>query len=237
MKKILFAATMFAASLSASAQYEPGTFSLKPKLGFGISTITNMDDINVPIRNNYYEADKSVNVGFHGGVEFEYQVKKWLGLAAGLDYTRQGIGWETNKVKIDGIKYENFNNSIDLGYINLPIVANFYVVKGLALKTGLQFGFLTDAHQRYDVRTTDKKNHIKIEDLTKFSQNIYEDCNKVDLAIPVGISYEFKHHFTIDARYNIGLLKVNKDEFDYDETHRNGSFQMTFGWKFRVGRH
>ncbi len=235
MKKILFAATMLVASLSASAQYEPGTFSIQPKFGFGASTISNMEDIEVPILSHYYEVDKTANAGFQIGAEFEYQAKKWLGIAAGLNYTRQGMGWENNKVKIDGIKYENYNNSIDLGYINLPIVANFYVVKGLALKTGLQFGFLTDAHRRSDVHASQKADHTKIDNITQVSENIYEDCNKFDLAIPVGISYEFKHHFTIDARYNIGLLKVNKD-FD-DETHRNGSFQMSFGWKLGLGKH
>lgn len=236
MKKILLAATMMVAAMSANAQFEPGTFTLQPKLGFGISTVSNMEDITVPIVSHYYELEKTVKPGFQVGLEFEYQAKKWLGIAAGLNYTSQGMGWENFKINLDGIKYNSDNNQLDLGYINLPIVANFYVVKGLALKTGLQFGFLTDAHLRTNVRASHKEGNVNIDNLTQISENVRKECNKFDLAIPVGLSYEFKHHFVIDARYNIGLLKVNKEDSRYDEAHRNGSFQMSFGWKFGLNK-
>jgi len=236
MKKILLAAIMMVAAMNASAQFEPGTFTLKPQIGFGISTVSNMEDISVPIVGHYYELDKTVKPGFQVGLEFEYQAKKWLGIAVGLNYISQGMGWENFKSNLDGIKYNSYNNQLDLGYINLPIVAKFYVAKGLALKTGLQFGFLTDAHLRTNVRASHKEGDVKIDNLTQISENFYDECNKFDLAIPVGLSYEFKHHFVIDARYNIGLLKVNKDEMGNEDKHRNGSFQMSFGWKFGLNK-
>ena len=247
MKKIIVFVILLVASLGASAQYEVGKFSIQPKLGFGLSFISNTETVSVNLNNNSYDLDKRLNGGSHLGIEFEYQALKWLGIAAGLNYTHQGTAWENHKIKVSGVKYESFDNKIELGYINLPIVANFYVAKGLALKTGLQAGFLTDAHLKSSERTSltshDNTTDIdtKMTDLTEASSNIRKDCNKFDLAIPVGISYEFKHHFIIDARYNFGLLKVNQDKsvfWGYAKNTkgdcRNNSFQMSFGWKFKL---
>ena len=236
MKKMIMLATLMVAALSASAQFQPGTFSIQPKIGFGVSTISNAEDIDVDLGNHTYGIEKVPNVGIHVGVEFEYQAKKWLGIAAGLNYTRQGSAWENYKVKLDGVKLQSFNNNLDLGYINLPIVANFYVVKGLALKTGVQFGFLTDAHIRNSVRAEMKDGDTKVVNLTEHSTSIHKDCEKFDLAIPVGISYEFKHHFVIDARYYFGLLKVNKLEEIGEDNSFNRSFQLSFGYKYGLGK-
>jgi hypothetical protein len=62
--------------------------------------------------------------------------------------------------------------------------------------------------------------------------NIRKDCRKFDIAIPIGLSYEFKRHIVLDARYNIGLLTVNEED-DPDDPARNGVFQLTLGYKFK----
>ena len=52
--------------------------------------------------------------------------------------------------------------------------------------------------------------------------------NRVDIAIPIGLSYEFKG-VTLDARYNFGLVKVFRCS---DESIHNNSFVATLGYKF-----
>jgi opacity protein-like surface antigen len=52
--------------------------------------------------------------------------------------------------------------------------------------------------------------------------------NKFDLAIPVGLSYEY-NHITLDARYNIGITKLFSDS---DDTVRNQVVAVTLGYKF-----
>ena len=74
------------------------------------------------------------------------------------------------------------------GYINVPITLNYYPVAGLALKAGLQPGFLVNKDDAEDVKT-------------------------VDLSIPVGLSYEYQG-IVFDARYNIGVTKV-ADNYDH----------------------
>jgi hypothetical protein len=62
-------------------------------------------------------------------------------------------------------------------------MANFYVVEGLALKAGVQPGFV-------------------VSDDTEIAESF-------DFSVPVGISYEYAN-FQLDARYNIGCTKVFK---------------------------
>ena len=76
MKKMMMIAAMMVATLSANAQFEPGTFSLQPKAGLTVSEITG--------------DDTRAKAGFTAGVEAQYQMKSWFGLAAGVQYAQQG---------------------------------------------------------------------------------------------------------------------------------------------------
>jgi opacity protein-like surface antigen len=69
---------------------------------------------------------------------------------------------------------------------------------------------------------------------TKTTLDIEKDCNKIDLSIPVGISYEFRSHFVIDARYNIGLTKVNKESVSGVKDYKNNVVSLTVGYKFAL---
>ena len=99
-----------------------------------------------------------------------------------------------------------------LNYINIPLVANFYPVKGFALKAGVQFGFLLTAKQDED----DWKSNAE----------------KFNFAIPVGLSYEFRN-FVLDARYNFAVSPINKDRTD-DNRWRSDLIQLTIGYKFAL---
>ena len=173
-------AAMMVATLGASAQNEVGQFTLQPKVGLNISTITG-------------DGTKSA-VGLAAGVEAEYGVIEKLGITAGILYSMQGY-------KVDGV-----DKKFCMDYINIPILAQYYVIPGLAVKAGVQPAFLVRA---------------------SYDGNSFSDaCNKFDFSIPVGVSYEYKS-FVLDARYNFGLTKTAKNA---DKT-KNSVFQITVGYK------
>ena len=58
-----------------------------------------------------------------------------------------------------------------------------------------------------------------------------DDVNSIDLSVPVGISYDFGR-VVLDARYNLGLTKIFKDD-DYLDS-KNLAFQLTIGYKFTL---
>ena len=219
MKKLMMIAAMMVAAVSANAQFEPGTWSIQPKIGGTMSKVSNMPKL--PIGYNV-DLDKSVYTGALIGAEFEYQIAKPFSVAAGLNYSMQGCKWSDYK---EG-KAELKEPRIALGYINLPIVANVYIFKGFAIKAGVQFGFLTSAKLKYELK--DEKNNIK------FDSSIKDDCKKFDFSIPMGISYQVPTvPIYIDGRYNLGLTKIFKDDMG-DKTSKNQVFQITVGYKFAL---
>lgn len=197
MKKMMMMLIMAIVALTASAQNtlrDNGTFTLQPKVGIGIGALSGE-------WKTYSGVDNKSRIGFVAGVEGEYYANTWLGIALGVNYAQQGWKMEGNGLK----------ETYKLDYLNVPLTGNFYVAKGLALKTGLQFGFLMSA---------------KVEDA-----DVKNSCEKLNLSIPIGVSYEISN-FVLDLRYNLGLSNTNKA--DDGNKLRSDLLQITLGYKFAL---
>ena len=235
MKKFLIAA-MTVAALSASAQsrFEPGTLTLQPRLGFTGSMLTNMPDLDLGLSK---DLDATSIVGCFLGADLEYQFTNSVSVSAGLNWAQAGTGWEDAKINVsDEISATGASYSIKMkdikvqtSYINLPVVVNWYVAKGLAVKAGVQFGYLTSAKTKLTVEANEVVN-IK----SDIDQSCKDEFNKFDLSIPIGLSYEFKKPFVIDARAIYGLTKVNKESVPGEDDSKNVVFALTFGYKFKL---
>lgn len=188
MKKLFLAVSLMVMSASAFAQHGVGQFTIAPKLGMNIADLTKTD------------GESDLRIGLAVGAEFGYQATDMLEITAGALYSMQGC-------KVDG-----YDATIKLDYINVPILANVYVAKGLAVKLGVQPGFNVNASAKA------KGEGVSVEE--DF------DAKTLDFSIPVGLSYEFSN-VVIDARYNWGLTKVASDS-----DCKNSVFQITVGYKF-----
>ena len=196
MKKMMMIAVMAIVAMTASAQNtlrDNGAFTLQPKVGLGLGSFSG-EYVKVA-----GESDPKTRVGFLVGVEGEYYINSWFSAALGLNYAQQG--W-----KVDDV-------AAKLDYLNVPLTADFYVAPGLALKTGVQLGFLMNA----------KSGDSDMKDL----------CNKTNFSIPIGVSYEISN-FVLDIRYNIALTKVNKYDGGHNEKNRSDLVQFTVGYKFEL---
>lgn len=197
MKKVLFAALMMFSSVGAFAQHAVGSFNLQPKIGVSIANLTDIKD-------------SDPRVGLVAGVEGEYQVSDIFSISAGALYSMQGA-----KSTISALG-QSATATTKLDYINVPIMANVYVVKGLAVKLGIQPGF----------KVSSTKKTVGNTSLVSGSVSSDIKAQSVDFSIPVGISYEYSN-FQLDARYNWGLTKVFENGKD-----KNSVFQITLGYKF-----
>lgn len=207
MKKLFTMVVLMTISLTALAQHEEGDITIQPKVGMTISNITDGDNWKI-------------NLTY--GVEFERFFTDQFSASLGVMFTNQGCKY---KVYTDygDIGVESYPIKLDIYYGTLPIMANYYVLPGLALKAGIQPAFRVKARVEQD--------GTKI-DLDRAIDAMYDgNDNKLrtfDLSIPVGFSYEFKG-ITFDARYNIGVTKLISDT---DEGIYNKVFIMTLGYKF-----
>lgn len=192
MKKILLTAVVMLASVASYAQQAVGTFTLQPKIGMNVASLTKCDGCDP-------------RIGLAAGVEAEYQATDIFSVSAGLIYSMQG-----NKAKEDGVTL-----TTKLDYINIPILANVYVTKGLAVKLGVQPAFNVSDKQKL----SGGKASVEAEDV---------GAESFDFSIPVGLSYEYSN-VVFDARYNFGVTNI-ADGGD----SKNSVFQFTLGYKFAL---
>ena len=185
-------AVVMLASVASYAQQAVGTFTLQPKIGMNVASLTKCDG-----------ADP--RIGLAAGVEAEYQATDIFSVSAGLIYSMQG-----NKAKAEGV-----TQTTKLDYINIPILANVYVTKGLAVKLGVQPAF----------NVSDK---VKVSGGSTSIKKDNTDAESFDFSIPVGLSYEYSN-VVFDARYNFGVTKV----WDGGDP-MNSVFQITLGYKFAL---
>ena len=221
-------AVMAVAAITASAQtrFEPGTVTLQPRLGGTGSTFINAPDMTV----NGHTTESDATGGGFIGIDAEYYLSNRLGVAAGINYSGAGTGWKSFDYSNNAVKYEVEELAWKTNYINIPVTLNWYVLKGFALKAGLQLGFLVDANfysrMEYSTGGTDFT-------LTE-ERDMKDEFQKFNIAIPIGLSYEFKFPFVIDVRYNIGLTKVNKHDTLDGKDYQNMQAAITLGYKFKL---
>lgn len=222
-KTILLIAVVLAAGVVSGQK----TFTFGPKVGINIadlyaSSAENTRDLN--------GTKPSLIVGAFA----EYRALKWLAVSADVLYSRQGstdkATW-TERGPGGGFVTESEEFSYRLNYLNIPILANFYVTKGLALKAGIQPGFLIGS--KLQVRSNDGP--WETADLK--DENLFRTT---DIAIPVGLSYTLDYGLVIDARYNFSLNDIATDTFKEEIAQEGGDlkkiknrvFSLTLGWKF-----
>ena len=190
MKKIMLVAALMLSSVATFAQHAVGSFNIQPKVGLNIANLT-----------DYSKSD--ARLGLVAGAEGEYQATDIVSVSAGLLYSMQGAKVNQPLVTV----------TQKLDYINIPITANVYVVKGLAVKLGVQPGFKVS-----DVASVDAAHALNVA--------LPGKAKSFDLSIPVGVSYEY-NNFQLDARYNWGVTKVYEGS-----KAKNSVFQITLGYKF-----
>ncbi len=220
MKKMMMIAAMMIAAISANAQNEVGQITLKPTVGMNIASMTKT------------EGDSKVRVGIAAGVEAEYGLTEKFSLSAGLLYSMQGVKGDGSfdldffdeYFEYQGDAEYTGKATVKLDYLNIPILANYYVIPGLAIKAGIQPAFNVSKRVKFegDVTVGNMKRPVNID------EKINDGVKAFYFSIPVGISYEYQS-FVLDARYNIGVTKA----FKYTDS-RHSVFQITLGYKFAL---
>ena len=191
MKRFIFVVAILMASITGFAQHEPGSLTIQPRIGFSAADFNNTEDTKA-------------RVGMVVGPEFEYTLSNRFSLALGINYSQQGA------------KHDALEATYKMDYLTVPIVADFYIVKGLAVKAGIQPGLNVKAKM----------------DAPGITGDFDESVKKFDLSIPVGLSYEFRN-VVLDARYNFGVTKMfDMNKIDLDS--KNLAFQLTLGYKFTL---
>ncbi|SFW67429.1 outer membrane insertion C-terminal signal [Sinomicrobium oceani] len=95
----------------------------------------------------------------------------------------------------------------DMTYLNIPVLAKFYVVEGFNIQAGPQFGFLLDSDEDSEFLKT------------------------MNFGLSFGAGYELPAGVFFDARYNLGL----SDVLDVDVADAVGAELKTRGFMVGLG--
>lgn len=184
MKKItLLLAAVFTISFVNAQNKKDMSFGIKA--GLNIATVTHVDN-------------SKTLTGFQGGVFGEFMISNKFAIQPEILYSGQGVKSGGMDLKLD--------------YINIPVLAKYYLADSFSLELGPQIGFLVSA----DLEGEDVKDLFKT----------------TDVAIDFGANYDFTPNFMLGIRYDLGLLRL-QDSLDPGESEsKNSVFQISVGYKF-----
>ncbi|UUV21847.1 porin family protein [Paenimyroides aestuarii] len=192
---------LVAFSTSALAQQE---VKFGPKAGVNFANLSGLDN-------------SEMKIGFHVGAVAEIKFNEKFSIQPEVIYSTQGAKTSTTT------PLGSFESEIKNDYINVPIMAKYYIVDGFSAELGPYVGFLM-------------KSESEIGNLTGDSKDAYKS---VDFGLGVGLAYDMPMGFFVGARYNLGLSKANEDisaangnvTFQTSDL-KNGVIQVGVGYKF-----
>ncbi len=168
-----------------------GTTAFCQDLDFGVKAGANFANISDA-------SGLSNKTGFQAGLFAGVKFTDNLGVQADLLYSQQGAKFDAG--------------DFDLSYINVPVVMKVYLVQGLNLQAGPQFGFIVNDNLPEVIGGDEDYN-----------------AEKTDVSGVVGAGYDFPFGVRLDARYNFGFSDVSKN---FGGNNKNNVFSVALGYSF-----
>ena len=184
-----------------------------PKVGLNLSNLSGIDG--------------KMKVGVVAGTYFEVFIANNIAIDAELLYSHQGSSGVYRNIDttddygnpvVQSYGPYNFN----LHYFNMNYLVRWYPWADLpwSFTTGVHTGYVISAHAK-------EKNGKNI--------NLKDHIYKGDVAIPIGISYEWKQ-WQVEARYNLYFRKLARDNKGRNllRNARNSMLEVTLGYRIQV---
>lgn len=193
------------------------------KAGLNLSTISvEVPQISIGGSQAAGEAQKnSFAVGFHIGGFAELLVSDKFSVQAELLYSRQGSKLESNDVQTQDFGFgktvttANTKTDLKTAYLNIPLLAKYYVTEKLFVVAGPQFGLLLTATSGSTGTGTTEftfggNTTIRTQDLNSPDTDTKSTYNSLNIAVGLGGGYFITENLFAEARYNLGLTNDGK---------------------------
>ena len=154
--------------------------------------------------------DASMKIGFNVGGFAEIKVSDKFSVQPELLYSTQGAKSE------ESFEGETIESEWNLSYLNIPIMAKYYVSEKFSLEAGPQIGFLLGSK-------------VKVESI---EVDFKDNTESIDFGLNIGTAYDFTENLFAGLRYNIGLSNVAKTESGDDTKINNSVISLSLGYRF-----
>lgn len=191
---------MIGAITTANAQSSDAlTPSFGIKGGVNFASITG-DDFDSP----------DSRTSFHVGLLAEFPLTEMFSLQAEALYSGQGFESDLDGEIFGGegkVEYQ-------LDYINVPVLAKVYILDGLSIEAGPQFGF--KVNEEIDANANADDGDLNLDEAEDF-----------DFGVAAGVTFETPMGLFATGRYTQGFTDIvnNRDV-------KNSVFQIGVGYKF-----
>lgn len=202
MKKLFLASMVGLFSATAIyAQSDDTTTQFGVKGGVNLSNVTGDDVGNLDSRTS-----------FNLGLFMEIPISERFSFQPEVLYSGQGFNLN------DKAEYK-------LDYIQVPLMAKVYIVKGLYAEAGPQFGFKVKEEVDYESGVIGGTVDVDPDDSV---------IKSFDTNLALGAGYKFDNGFSLSARYNLGLSSIVKDDAFLigDSDVKNSVWQFGVGFSF-----
>ena len=208
MKKLILATVVtFISATGIYAQSDDTTTQFGVKGGVNLATVRG-DDIG----------EKNQLTSFHLGLFMEIPISGRFSFQPEVLYSGQGYNMVENN---------DFTGEVDykVDYIQVPLMAKIYLVKGLYAEAGPQFGF--KVKEEIDFKSDASSGDITID----------PDDSQIkgfDTNLALGAGYKFDNGLSLSARYNHGLTSIFKDDAPLigNADVKNSVWQFGVGFSF-----
>ncbi|WP_026450779.1 porin family protein [Aequorivita capsosiphonis] len=180
MKTTFLIVASFFGIAAATAQSDKTEVDFGVRGGVNFANITSNDDFDSP--------DSRTN--FYAGLVAELPLHERFSLQGEVFYS--GQGFEQDIPLID----EKVEYKAD--YIQVPLLAKFYIVEGLSVAAGPQFGFKVNEKVDYD--SANIETELDTDSLKTF-----------DFQGTAGLEYKFNNGLFLQGRYSYGFSDLIKD--------------------------
>ncbi len=198
MKKVILTAFVLGTITTAVAQQQ---VKFGPKAGLNFANLSGLND-------------SEMKTSFHVGAVAEIKFNEKFSIQPEVVYSAQGTKY-TETFPVLGTVETSLNND----YINIPILAKYYIVDGFSVEAGPQVGFLMKSESKVEGGsgsvTTDSKDNFK----------------STDFGLGLGLAYDLPVGLFVNARYNLGLSDIRENTSAGDAV-KNNVIQVGIGYKF-----
>lgn len=201
MKKVILAAFVLGTCTAAFAQQQ---LKFGPKAGVNFANLSGLDNTEM-------------KTGFHVGAVAEIKFNEKFSIQPEVVYSAQGTKFD---FMVGNVKVADATQTLD--YINVPIMAKYYIVDGFSVEAGPQIGFLAKAETKFENKT--------------IGASVIDGDNKdnfksTDFGLGFGLAYDLPVGMFVNARYNLGLSDIRNNTNSGDAI-KNNVIQVGIGYKF-----
>lgn len=176
MKKYVFLIAIMLVSINASAQTWSEQVQIGVRGGVNFSTVAG-DDLESP----------DGRTSFYAGLLAEIPLNERFSLQPEVFYSGQGFDITDEPNRRDA--------EFQIGYIQVPLLAKIYLIDGLNIHLGPQFGF--KVNEEIDYAPGGNSGDINSDSVKDF-----------DFQLTGGLEYKISRNIFIQGRYSYGLSEV-----------------------------